>query len=192
VPIEAFEQTAVDVSGILALPGEAWLNVGGTARKPGWKVLNIQPGDCVDYVGDVRDLSQFADGSWDVVYASHTLEHLGYQRQLPAAITGIHRILRPGGKLFVSVPDMDTLCRLFVHEDASVKDRFHIMRMMFGGQMDEHDFHFVGLNAEFLASFVFGAGFRELHRVPEFKIFGDTSSLEYAGVLVSLNVVATK
>jgi predicted SAM-dependent methyltransferase len=184
-------QTA-DVATLVALPGDAWLNIGGSAKKDGWKVLNIQPGAHVDHAGDVRDLTRFADQSWDAVYASHTLEHLGYQKQLPAVLNEINRILRPGGKLFVSVPDLDTLCRLFVHEDASAKDRFHLMRMMFGGQLDEHDFHFVGLNQEILAEYLFGAGFQDIFRVPEFNIFDDTSSLAFAGVLISLNLVASK
>jgi predicted SAM-dependent methyltransferase len=146
----------------------------------------------VDHVGDVSDLSQFADQSFDAVYTSHTLEHLGYQRALPRALAGIHRILRPGGKLFASVPDLDTLCRLYLHEDATPADRFHIMRMMFGGQIDQHDFHFVGLNAEFMVSFLSDAGFKDLHKVSEFGIFDDTSSQRFAGVLISLNVVATR
>ena len=180
------------VASMLSLPGEAWLNIGGTTRTDGWKVLNIQPGEHVDFVGDVSDLSRFAPESFDVVYTSHTLEHLGYQKALPMALAGIHRILRPGGKLFTSVPDLDTLCRLFVHEDASPSDRFHIMRMMFGGQIDQHDFHFVGLNAEFMVSFLSDAGFKDLHKVSEFGIFNDTSSLRYAGMLISLNIVATR
>src|SRR5688500_1370163 len=114
------------ILAMLSLPGDAWLNIGGTARKPGWKILNIQPGDHVDYVGDVSDLSRFPDQSFDAIYTSHTLEHLGYQKALPKALAGIHRILRPGGKLFASVPDLDTLCRLFVHEDASPSDRYHV------------------------------------------------------------------
>jgi predicted SAM-dependent methyltransferase len=181
-----------DITQMLSLPGSAWLNIGGTARKERWKVLNIQPGDHVDYVGDISDLSQFPDQSWDVIYTSHTLEHLGYQKALPRALAGIHRILRPGGKLFATVPDLDVLCRLYLHEDATPSDRFHLMRMMFGGQIDQHDFHFVGLNAEFMVSFLSDAGFKELHKLSEFGMFDDTSSQRFAGVLISLNIVATR
>lgn len=107
-------------------------------------------------------------------------------------IRSIHRILRPDGKFFVSVPDLDTLCRLFVDEQLTPDERFYVMRMMFGGQTDEHDFHYVGLNAEFLAHFLNEAGFREIYRPPEFNIFHDTSSMKYRGVLISLNMVAIK
>src|SRR5262252_623854 len=89
------------------------LHIGGLKSRAGWKVLNIQPGANVDYVGDVRDLSRFADRSFDMVYASHTLEHLGHQGDLQKALAGIARILRSGGRFFVSVPDLKILSWFF-------------------------------------------------------------------------------
>ena len=174
------------------IPGDDRLHIGGKGAANGWKLLNIQPGEGVDYVGDIRDLSQFADGSFDAVYGSHVLEHVGYQKALDETIRGIHRILKPGGKFFVSVPDLDVLCRLFVNEKLGVNDRFFVMRMMFGGQMDDHDFHYVGLNADFLAHFLQNGGFRGVYRVPELGIFDDTSSMRFHGVPISLNMVAIK
>jgi len=54
------------------------LHIGGKQVKEGWKILNIQPGKGVDFVGDAADLSQFNDGTFDEVYAAHVSEHLGY------------------------------------------------------------------------------------------------------------------
>lgn len=147
--------------------GKDRLHIGGKEVKEGWKLLNIKAIEGVDYVGDICDLSQFADATFDVVYASHVLEHIGYQEALGNVIRSIRRILRPGGKFLVSVPDLDILCRLFVHEQMTPDDRFFAMRMMFGGQVDEHDFHFVGLNGEFLAHYLHQAGFREIHRIQD-------------------------
>jgi len=175
----------------LELVGSDWLNIGGTEKKAGWKILNVQWANHVDYTADVRNMSRLADQSFDVVYASHTLEHLGYYRDLPKAIAEIRRIIRPGGKLLVSVPNLDTLCRLFLREQTTTHDRFLIMRMMFGGQIDDFDYHFVGLNAELLTKYLLGAGFRETFQVPEFNLFDDTSSLQFEDVLISLNMVAT-
>jgi predicted SAM-dependent methyltransferase len=172
--------------------GSERLHIGGKDAAPGWKLLNIQAAEGVDYVGDIRDLSQFADASLDAVYGSHVLEHVGYQKALGETIRSIHRILRPGGKFFVSVPDLDVLCRFFTHERLTAADRFHVMRMMFGGQMDEHDIHYVGLNAEFLAQFLRQGGFGRIFRVPELGIFNDTSSMRFQGVLISLNMIAIK
>jgi predicted SAM-dependent methyltransferase len=168
------------------------LHIGGKGAAKGWKLLNIQPGEGVDHVGDIRDLSRFADGSFDAIYGSHVLEHVGYQKAMGETVRSIHRILRPGGKFFVSVPDLDVLCRLFVDGRLSSEERFHVMRMMFGGQTDEYDFHYVGLNAEFLSHFLHYAGFQRVYRVPELGIFDDISSMKYKGVLISLNMIAIK
>lgn len=185
----------VSIDDLLQVPAGDKLHIGGREARPGWKILDIQPGPGVDYVGDIRNLAQFRDGEFSAIYSSHVFEHLSYQNELLGALTEIHRILAPGGKLFVSVPDLDTLCRLFVHGQATAEDRFYIMRMMFGGQMDEHDFHRVGLNHDFLGSFLFTASFRQIYRVPEFNFFDnteDSSSKRYKGVLISLNMVAIK
>ena len=37
------------------------LHIGGQTTKDGWKILNIQKKDGVDFVGDLSDLSQFSD-----------------------------------------------------------------------------------------------------------------------------------
>jgi len=67
-----------------------------------------------------------------------------------------------------------------------------VMRMMFGGQVDDYDFHKVGLTWEFLCHFLANAGFPYATRVSEHGIFNDTSSMRFVGQLVSLNVVAHK
>lgn len=178
--------------GLLLESGEDRLHIGGSVRKAGWKNLNIVPGEHVDYVCDMRDLSTFADGSFDMVYASHVLEHLGYQRDLKEALASISRILRKGGRFFVSVPDLEVLSRLFSHPQANRELRFTVMRMMFGGQLDAHDYHYVGLWDDYLAHLLFSAGFADVYRAPEFPFFDDTSRSKIGGVLISLNMVAVK
>ena len=120
------------------------------------------------------------------------VEHLGYQRDLGNALREFNRVLVPGGTLRVSVPDLTTLCELFVHPGLDGKSRFKIMRMMYGGQSDEADFHYVGLTHEFLAEYLEGAGFTAVERVEDLGLFEDTSRLKVAGRLISLNVIARK
>mgnify|MGYP006120551271 CR=1 FL=1 len=52
------------------------LHIGGKIIKDGWKILNIQKNEGVDFVGDISDLSQFNDESIDEIYASHVFEHI--------------------------------------------------------------------------------------------------------------------
>jgi len=66
------------------------------------------------------------------------------------------------------------------------------MRMMFGGQMDDYDFHNVGLTWAFALQYLGQAGFKTVRRVQEFGIFDDNSSFRVNGVLISLNVEAVK
>ena len=168
------------------------LHVGGEEVKPGWKIVNIQPGPDVDYVGSCTDLAPFADGAVAEIYASHVLEHLGYKTELPRALEEFRRVLRADGRAMISVPDFDTLCRMFLDPAATLKERYSIMRMAFGGQMDDHDYHYVGLNYEILSKYLFDAGFTRVERVRTFDLFDDDSALEYRGSLISLNVVAYK
>jgi len=168
------------------------LHIGGKESREGWKILNVVPAPGVDYVGHCSDLSALADGSCGEVYASHVLEHLGYNGELQRALAEIGRVLAPGGMVRISVPDLEVLCRFFLDPNLTVEERFHVMRMMYGGRMDEHDVHYVGLSFDFLAAFLAGAKFTNIRRVAQFGIFNDTSNLRLKGELISLNVEAEK
>jgi len=168
------------------------LHIGGKKPAAGWKLLDIRAVPGVDFVGDCRNLSEFADESVDEVYASHVYEHLGYVNELPDAFRELHRILKPGGVARISVPDIETLCRLFLQYESDGNARFVLMRMMFGGQMHPHDFHRTGLNWQFMLHLLSQAGFTQWERVAEFGLFEDASSLRFNGELISLNVIAKK
>ena len=167
------------------------LHIGGKEVKEGWKILNIIKNDGVDFVGSISDLSQFADNSIEEIYASHVVEHID-QKNIKQTLKGIIRVLKKGGKFYVSVPDLDILCRIFIEKTAPPKVKFHVMRMMFGGQTDEFDYHYFGWNYEFLNTYLLEAGFKKNERVKTFKIFNDTSSFAPYGPLISLNVIAYK
>jgi predicted SAM-dependent methyltransferase len=168
------------------------LNIGGQERRAGWTILDINPGPAVDMVGDVRDLSRLETGSCSEIYASHVLEHLSYRHELAPVLTELFRLLRLGGVLMVSVPDLETLSRLFIHPETAPPDRMAIMQMMFGGQEDAHDRHLTGFNFQILGTYLHQAGFREIDRVAGFGLFQDSSELRFAGIPVSCNMRAVK
>lgn len=54
--------------------------------------------------GDANVISKYVDEQFDFVYSSHCLEHM---RDPKAAILEWWKLVRPGGYLFVAVPDED-------------------------------------------------------------------------------------
>lgn len=182
---------AVDVVAAPPTPNPMRLHIGGETPKDGWKILNIQPGEHVDFVGDIRNLSGFADGSCSEIYCSHVLEHIG-QKDFLSVLRELHRMLCPEGRLYISVPDLDILCRLFISPQLDGLQRYHVMRIIFGGQEDRFDFHAIGLTLEFLVEFLAAAKFDTFEQVKAFDLFDDCSVLSYAGTPVSLNVIAVK
>lgn len=167
--------------------------IGGQTPAPGWEIMNVLPGPHVDHLGNANDLSRFPDASLEAIYSSHTLEHFDYQHELMATLKEWHRALGPFGTLYVSVPDLDVLAELFLDKtNLTVNEHFMVMRMMFGGHTDPHDYHGVGLNADFLVAFLEEAGFSLIRKVDEFRIFQDCSSMRFKDKLISLNVVARK
>lgn len=167
------------------------LHIGGLEPKAGWKILNVNPGPHVDFLGDIADLSGFGTGAVSDVYVSYVLEHVG-QAALLEVLRSLFRILRPGGRLMISVPDLQTLCTLYLEPGSSLEQRVHVMRMMFGGQTDAHDFHYIGLDFDLLSVYLRQAGFADIQRVESFGLFDDTSNYVCYGRAISLNVVAIK
>ena len=167
------------------------LHIGGETIKDGWKVLNIQKNDGVDFVGDLSDLSQFSDDSLKEIYASHVVEHLN-KKKIKKTLSGVYRILKKNGKFYISVPDMDVLCHFFTSPLATKKIKFHIIEMIVGGQKDEHDFHYFGWNYEILKDFLEEANFSKVEKVKSFGLFKDTSDYSPFGFPISLNVIGYK
>ncbi|MBI5791201.1 MAG: tetratricopeptide repeat protein [Rhodocyclales bacterium] len=182
-PIEA--GSAGEADGLLKL------HVGGTIARDGWKILDAEPRPGVDFLGSIQDLSSFADESCSDVYCAHMLARVG-QTEILDVLNGFHRILAPGGRLYLSVPDLDKLVWLFSNPDAGKAEKFHVMRMMFGGQLDEHDFHRIGLNLDFLTDYLGDVGFSSIEHVESLGMFEDTSETRMFGHPVSLNLIVTK
>jgi len=168
------------------------LHIGGKEARPGWEILDAIAAGHVDHVGNARDLSRFGDETFAQVYASHVLEHFDYKDEIAAVLKEWYRVLRPGGALCVSVPDMERLCHLYLTPGLAPEMRFQLMRMVFGGHVDEYDYHLAGIDERYLHQQLQQAGFSSIRRVLGFNLFQDTSVMQVLGVPISLNVVATR
>jgi hypothetical protein len=170
------------------------LHIGGEEIKEGWKILNIQKKPGVDFIGDITDLSQFDDECVEEIYASHVLEHVGLAK-IAATFNGLQRILKKEGKLYISVPNLDIIAKIFVLLPEG-QDKYNVMAMIYGGQTDSHDFHYIGYWPNLLFSILTKAKFRRYEKVEFFNIFKDTSNMRVkilnGSIPISLNVIAYK
>lgn len=70
--------------------------------------LDMDPNVKPDIVGDIREIPVDSE-SFEAVIASHVLEHVK-ARDVFTALGEFYRILKPGGELFISVPNLDLVC----------------------------------------------------------------------------------
>lgn len=71
--------------------------------------FDIDPSTQPDIVGTLTDMSAVQSSSVDAVYSSHNIEHL-FAHEVPAALSEIHRVLKPQGLLVITCPDLVSVC----------------------------------------------------------------------------------
>ncbi len=99
-----------------AMTGErpCMLNVGcGNHFHPAWVNVDIQSQHPGVMAYDILEGLPFPDGVFDLVYHSHVLEHLPGWRAEPFLADCV-RLLKTGGILRVAIPDLETICRLYL------------------------------------------------------------------------------
>jgi predicted SAM-dependent methyltransferase len=168
------------------------LHIGGQIIHPDWRILNIADAPGVDYVADCKNLDIFSSNSVNQIYASHVVEHLSHKDEFMAAIFEFYRVLVPGGKLMLAVPDMEILLKIFGHPESDISTKYGIVNIIFGGQKNPFDYHKIGLDYQLLQFFLQSAGFKLMQRVESFGLFDDASEYKYMMYPVSLNVISIK
>ena len=110
----------------------------------------------IDVVGDVRDLSQFEDGSFDYILASDVVEHFPIT-QIPDLIKEWSRVLARFGILEIRTPSLHYLADHYMkHKDAKF-----ISHHIFGGQDYPGNYHFVIFDPQWLYSICKPFGFED-------------------------------
>lgn len=140
----------------------------------GWQEVrfDIDPAVQPDIVGSVLDMSAIPDASVDVVYTSHTLEHL-YNYEIPVALGEMLRVLKPGGIALAIVPDLQSTAQLvaedrlfetlFVSPDGPITP-FDVLygHRGFVGQGNTHMAHRGGFTLSSLSGAMTSAGFKSV------------------------------
>lgn len=170
------------------------LNLGGMGegfldgRIPGFTVVDLREG--ADIQANVSDLSFAATGSVEEVYASNVLEHFSIAGTVPV-LKEWNRVLRPGGTLYVSVPDFDATVKLYQKTGLTEWIKYHL----WGDQKHPLNYHYVCFTFASLAKDLSDAGFSDVKRVKFFHFGVNDGSTNLDSVTlqpISLNVVATK
>jgi predicted SAM-dependent methyltransferase len=129
------------------------LDIGGGRDKRGEDFTSV------DLFGepDIRaemDAIPVADGSVDEIWSSHTLEHQSMAK-VAGTLKEWHRVLKPGGRAIVSVPNFDYVARYWL----TGADRAWAEMMVFGTQLTDGEHHKSAFTAALLRGDLEAAGF---------------------------------
>jgi SAM-dependent methyltransferase len=82
---------------------------------PEWREirLDIDPAVRPDILCSITDMSPVASASADAVWSSHNLEHV-HRHEVPLALQEFIRVLKPGGLLLLTLPDLQQVAELVV------------------------------------------------------------------------------
>jgi hypothetical protein len=117
------------------------LNLGSNeVRIPGFLNVDIVAHKNVDIIADASALPQ-DDNSVDEILASHLLEHFDFH-QGKKALKEWFRVLKPGGRLTIELPDLDAFCRNFVLLPEDEKPNYYVQ--LFGYPWEDGQSHKFG------------------------------------------------
>jgi len=167
----------------------------------GFDNVDLLPCPTVKYVCNVNKLAFAKDNEVDEIYASNVLEHFTYSK-IRDVLREWNRVLKPRGKIYVSVPDMINICELVCKYGWEL----FIERMVYGEDNYEYGPHGSGFDFDKLKTELEATGFTDVTKVVQFPIHGadetrerkyDASMLGFDDPLgtfipVSLNVIAYK
>lgn len=139
------------------------LNIGcGAKRIEGEVGVDAYPTEAADVIAEMTDLP-YDPGTVDQVRLEHVLEHLPY-RKVPTALAEMRRVLKPGGRIIVGVPDIEATFRAYLDAtDAPVAvaraTRYAALRHVYGSQTAEGQYHQSGWDSDSLRDLLLHSGF---------------------------------
>lgn len=113
----AFMASQLQSLGIAEAQQGLKLHLGsGATRLPGWVNIDAHP---AELSMDLRWGLPFNAGSADYVFMSHVFEHFYYPDESSAVLQEIHRVLTPGGRVRLIVPDIELCIQAYCNKDTA-------------------------------------------------------------------------
>ena len=191
--IGMYKMLATEVSGLQL--GSGFVSIPGFWNIDSDYFLNP------DIVAGVEKI-KLADNAVQTLYCVHILEHVDRTKKMQI-LREWFRVLKPGGSLYVAVPDFEALAKFYlscieqydIEKNRAIADR--IMRVVHGGQAHKADKHNYGYSFSTLSSFLTMAGFTHVEKfdtyhLPFTRDRDDDSTFSIDGRPLLLNVKATK
>src|SRR3990167_54239 len=172
------------------------LNLGGAGeghldgRIQGFKTVDLRPGPNTDIVANVKDLSFCGDGAVEDIYSSNVLEHFSHM-ETPSVLKEWFRVLRPGGTLYLSVPDFEACVRLY----NKIGLVTWVQYLIWGDQAHPLNYHYINFTCATLSKLLNDTGFSDIKRVKHFTFCVKDASEHRDNIMgeqISLNMEATK
>lgn len=154
-----------------------------------------------DIIADIEKL-KFYNNSIEVFYSSHVFEHV-VRSKSKATLKEWYRVLKPNGKLYICVPDIETLIKIYLNNICKydTKDGRYSADLacgiIFGGQSNKFDFHHYGYSFVTLKKLLEDIGFKNIKRFSHsnlsfHNIIDAGNSAVINDIPVSLNIECTK
>jgi len=130
----------LDIGSGMAHNNDGWIGV-----DPFSKEANLR-----DYMWCLS----FEDETVDMIYSSHSLEHVEKTKVMPT-LKEWYRVLKQDGVVILRVPDLVWCCKHFIEYQSTGWD----MDVIFGHQATAGEFHHTGFTEKILKDYCTNAGF---------------------------------
>lgn len=115
-----------------------------------WEMIDLYPNSQKIIKMDVRKL-EFEDNSIEQIYAANVLEHMR-RNEVDSTLKEWHRVLMPGGKIRISVPDSGWACKLFNKPDRTEKELQDALEVLYSSQLAEGFYHYYAFDERLFRS----------------------------------------
>jgi len=127
-------------------------------REHGWTNIDIFSSVNADVYADMAALP-FEPHSFDLVYASHVLEH-SHRATVLAILSHWRHLLKPGGVLRLAVPNFAAVVEQYKEKE----NLMELLGLLYGGQNHPKNVHTVTFDEWTLGGALLKVGFKEVRK----------------------------